>query len=56
MDTYDRVAKVVRPKKAALKEAESQLAEVMAALAIKQQELAQVGVGGGDELEDMHVF
>jgi dynein heavy chain, axonemal len=29
METYDRVAKVVRPKKAALKEAEGQLAVVM---------------------------
>jgi hypothetical protein len=29
MDTYDRVGKIVRPKKAALGEAESQLAVVM---------------------------
>ncbi|KAF5834888.1 hypothetical protein DUNSADRAFT_8192 [Dunaliella salina] len=42
MDTYDRVVKVVRPKKAALAQAEEQLAEVQTALAAKQAELAEV--------------
>eukprot|EP00955_Chlamydomonas_euryale_P086343 364207-Chlamydomonas_euryale.AAC.13 len=42
MDTYNRVAKVVRPKKAALKEAEATLAVVEAALAEKQAALKEV--------------
>lgn len=42
MDTYNRVAKVVGPKKIALKEAEETLAVVQAALAAKQAELAKV--------------
>eukprot|EP00798_Chlamydomonas_sp_ICE-L_P021154 gene21154-28043_t len=42
METYDKVAKVVRPKRAALKEAEEQLATVMAALKVKQDQLAEV--------------
>jgi len=42
MDTYDRVVKVVRPKKAALAQAEEQLGEVQTALAAKQAELAEV--------------
>ena len=47
MDTYNRVVKVVVPKRAALKESEAQLLEVMAALKIKQHELADVRVGLG---------
>ncbi|GAX82307.1 hypothetical protein CEUSTIGMA_g9736.t1 [Chlamydomonas eustigma] len=42
METYDRVAKVVGPKKEALKEAEAKLKVVQAALDAKQQELAKV--------------
>eukprot|EP01035_Chromulina_nebulosa_P021320 gene21320-27624_t len=40
--TYDRVAKVVAPKKAALAEAEAKLNATMAALAIKKAELQKV--------------
>ncbi len=40
---------VVRPKKAALAEAQVRLQEVMAALKLKQEELAGVGAGGGRE-------
>jgi dynein heavy chain len=36
MEIYDRVAKVVAPKKARLKEAEDQLSETMALLNIKR--------------------
>jgi len=42
MEAYDRVAKVVEPKKIALAEAEVQLKSVMDALAIKQAELQKV--------------
>ncbi|GFR40055.1 hypothetical protein Agub_g593 [Astrephomene gubernaculifera] len=42
MDTYNRVAKVVAPKRQALQEAEEQLAAVMADLASKQAELQAV--------------
>ncbi|KAJ9518808.1 hypothetical protein QJQ45_026081, partial [Haematococcus lacustris] len=42
MDTYNRVAKVVGPKRAKLGEAEVQLGVVMRALASKQAELAAV--------------
>ena len=42
MESYDKVAKVVGPKKIALAEAEGQLGTVMAALAIKQAELKEV--------------
>jgi dynein heavy chain len=42
MDIYDRVAKVVAPKKEKLAEAESEVADLMAALAEKQRELAVV--------------
>lgn len=42
MVVYDRVAKNIEPKKAALKEAESQLADVMGQLAVKQASLKQV--------------
>eukprot|EP00892_Ulva_mutabilis_P004868 jgi/Ulvmu1/2753/UM014_0211.1 len=42
METYDRVAKVVGPKKKALAEAEAQLKVVMDALSIKQKELQEV--------------
>ncbi|PNH05107.1 Dynein heavy chain 7, axonemal [Tetrabaena socialis] len=42
MDTYDRVAKVVAPKRKALKEAQQQLAVVMADLSAKQAELKEV--------------
>ncbi|KAG2500939.1 hypothetical protein HYH03_000764 [Edaphochlamys debaryana] len=42
MDSYDRVAKVVAPKRKALQEAEQQLAVVMADLAKKQAELQAV--------------
>ena len=42
MEIYDRVAKVVAPKKIALKEAETQLAETMGQLAQKQAELKEV--------------
>ncbi|GAX77074.1 hypothetical protein CEUSTIGMA_g4520.t1 [Chlamydomonas eustigma] len=40
MDSYDRVAKVVAPKKQALEEAESEYNSVMAGLLGKQEELA----------------
>ena len=39
MDIYDRVAKVVEPKKAKLAQAEGEVAELMATLQEKQQEL-----------------
>ena len=42
MVTYNRVAKVVGPKKIALKEAEATLEVVQKALAAKQAELAKV--------------
>ena len=42
MEIYDRVAKVVAPKKAKLKEAQSQLAETMALLNTKRAELKAV--------------
>jgi len=42
METYDRVAKVVAPKKAALAIAEKSLAETMALLTSKQAELKEV--------------
>jgi dynein heavy chain len=42
MESYDRVAKVVGPKKIALAGAEGELEGVMAKLAVKQGEL-QVG-------------
>merc|ERR1719201_3112343 len=42
MDIYDRVAKVVAPKKEKLAEAEAEVAGLMAALAEKQKELAAV--------------
>ncbi|KIZ07415.1 Dynein heavy chain 17, axonemal [Monoraphidium neglectum] len=42
IELYDRVAKVVAPKRAALAEAEAQLATVMSALALKQAELKKV--------------
>ena len=42
MEAYDRVAKVVAPKRAALAAAEDELKGVMANLAIKQKELADV--------------
>ncbi|GIL46228.1 hypothetical protein Vafri_3260 [Volvox africanus] len=42
MDTYDRVAKIVAPKRKALQAAEEQLAVVKEALAAKQAELQEV--------------
>jgi hypothetical protein len=42
MDSYDKVAKVVAPKKAALAEAEGEYNTVMSALNIKQAELKDV--------------
>jgi len=42
MDSYDRVVKVVVPKKASLKESETKLAVVMGALAEKQAALKLV--------------
>ena len=42
MVKYDRIAKVVAPKKAALKEAESTLKGATEALAIKQAALKEV--------------
>ncbi|KAK3235325.1 hypothetical protein CYMTET_54468 [Cymbomonas tetramitiformis] len=42
LEAYDGVAKVVRPKKLALAEAEDELAVVMAALSVKQEELQAV--------------
>lgn len=46
MSSYDKVAKVVAPKKAKLAEAEASYQEVMVGLTAKQQEL-QVSVGFG---------
>lgn len=42
MEIYDRVAKVVAPKKAKLKEAQEQLSETMALLNTKRAELKAV--------------
>jgi dynein heavy chain len=42
MESYDRVAKVVAPKKAKLKEAEGELNVAMASLKVKQDELKAV--------------
>merc|ERR1719440_2628883 len=42
MDIYDRVAKVVAPKKEKLAEAESEVADLMAQLQEKQRELSAV--------------
>jgi dynein heavy chain len=42
MEIYDRVAKVIGPKKEALAKAEQELAETMASLATKQQLLREV--------------
>ena len=42
MEAYDRVAKVVGPKKISLAKAESELEVVMSALAVKQAELKEV--------------
>ncbi|KAG2436335.1 hypothetical protein HXX76_006644 [Chlamydomonas incerta] len=42
MDSYDKVAKVVAPKRAALAEAEAEYAKVMEALKAKQADLAEV--------------
>ncbi|KAK0140700.1 Dynein heavy chain 3, axonemal [Merluccius polli] len=42
MEVYERVAKVVAPKKARLKEAEDELAVQMATLAVKRAELKEV--------------
>ena len=42
MEIYDRVAKVVAPKKAKLVEAEDSLAETMGILESKRRELAEV--------------
>jgi dynein heavy chain len=42
MDSYDKVAKVVAPKKAALAEAEGTYNTVMTALNIKQADLKEV--------------
>ncbi|XP_058475903.1 dynein axonemal heavy chain 3-like [Solea solea] len=42
MEVYERVAKVVAPKKERLKEAEEEVAEQMATLAVKQAELKEV--------------
>merc|ERR1711968_325014 len=42
MDVYDRVAKVVAPKKVALQEAQAELATVMGVLNEKKQLLAEV--------------
>ncbi|KAG2482389.1 hypothetical protein HYH03_018685 [Edaphochlamys debaryana] len=42
MDQYDKVAKVVAPKRAALAEAEAEYAKVMEALKAKQADLAEV--------------
>ena len=39
MDSYDRVAKVVEPKKIALAAAEEEYNKIMAALKVKQDEL-----------------
>ncbi|KAL6759980.1 dynein heavy chain 6 [Haematococcus lacustris] len=42
MEAYDRVAKVVAPKKAKLAEAEAEFAELMVGLSAKKAELAEV--------------
>eukprot|EP00899_Mesostigma_viride_P002516 jgi/Mesvir1/12265/Mv00478-RA.2 len=42
MESYDRVAKVVAPKQAALAEAEAEFNELMAVLAVKKAELKEV--------------
>jgi len=42
LHTYDRVAKVVRPKQEALKKAQSEVAEAMAHLATKKKELRRI--------------
>ena len=42
LEVYDRVAKVVAPKKEKLKEAEAELAKMMSALNEKRAELAAV--------------
>lgn len=42
MEAYDRVAKVVEPKRAKLKESEGELEVVMSALRSKQAELKEV--------------
>ena len=42
IESYDRVAKIVAPKKASLAEAESKLVGVMADLAVKQAQLKEV--------------
>ncbi|KFM56766.1 Dynein heavy chain 7, axonemal, partial [Stegodyphus mimosarum] len=42
MDSYDHVAKIVAPKKEALTHAESDLAEALAALKVKQDSLKEV--------------
>lgn len=44
LEVYDRVAKVVAPKKEKLKVAEKELAETMALLDTKRAELKEVGV------------
>ena len=51
MEAYDRVAKVVAPKKIALAEAEGDLAKAMATLKVKQDELQTVL----DNLADLQV-
>mgnify|MGYP002776172099 FL=1 len=45
MEAYDRVAKVVAPKKEALRIAEAEYNEVMEALLIKQAALKKVNFG-----------
>ena len=45
MDSYDKVAKVVAPKKAALAEAEAAYNTVDAALKSKQADLKEVRLG-----------
>jgi hypothetical protein len=49
MDSYDRVAKVVAPKRAALAEAEAAYQTVMTALRAKQ-------VGGGVAMSSSEMF
>ena len=44
MDTYDRVAKVVAPKKAKLAEAEAELGMQMGKLNEKRQQLQEVSL------------
>jgi dynein heavy chain len=54
MDSYDKVAKVVAPKKAALAEAEGTYNGVMVELRSKQADLKEVGARGkgkGREVE-----